>query len=190
MELVQLLRNYSSQRFLVLPMWFPGRKWCSDMRTFFFFTLAALLGDIFPICLICNSWFLLCYIISYSFTILNKIVHFNLGCSLSLFSTYPVPCHGQKAFNPGHSWNVRTAPKVIPSILWCWSMMLEVDVGDMEVEVEPSYQYSLTICYQLPRWQKWGSLTNGIWLGSEYGAKVCHWHPLTFISACWTFMET
>jgi len=36
------------------------------------------------------------------------------------------------------------APKVMPLILICWSMMSEVDLSGMTVEVEPSYQYSLS----------------------------------------------
>ena len=36
---------------------------------------------------------------------------------------------------------MRAAPKVMVPILLCWSMMSEVDVGDMAVEVEPSHQY-------------------------------------------------
>ena len=33
---------------------------------------------------------------------------------------------------------MRAAPKVMPPILLHWSMMPEVDVGSMTVEVEPS----------------------------------------------------
>ena len=40
--------------------------------------------------------------------------------------------------------NMRSAPKVMPPILWCWSMALEVDVGGTAVEAEPSHQYSVT----------------------------------------------
>ena len=34
----------------------------------------------------------------------------------------------------------------MPPILLCWPMMSEADVGGMAVEVEPSYQYSITVC--------------------------------------------
>ncbi len=36
---------------------------------------------------------------------------------------------------------MRTALKIMPPILLCWPVMLEVDVGGMAVEVEPSHQY-------------------------------------------------
>jgi hypothetical protein len=42
--------------------------------------------------------------------------------------------------------NMRVAPKFMPTILLCWSMMSEVDVGDMAVEAEPSSQYSIKFC--------------------------------------------
>ena len=40
----------------------------------------------------------------------------------------------------------RAAPKVMLPILLCWSTNLEVDVGDMEVEIEPYHQYSIACC--------------------------------------------
>ena len=38
------------------------------------------------------------------------------------------------------------ALKVMPSILFCWPTMSDVDVGGMAVEAEPSHQYSVTFC--------------------------------------------
>ena len=35
----------------------------------------------------------------------------------------------------------RSIPKLMPSILLCWPMMSEADIGGMAVEVESSYQY-------------------------------------------------
>ena len=41
---------------------------------------------------------------------------------------------------------MRAAPKVTPPILLYWPTTSEVDAGGMEVEVEPSHQYSITLC--------------------------------------------
>ena len=35
---------------------------------------------------------------------------------------------------------MRTALKIMPPILLCWPVMLEVDVGGMAIEVEPPHQ--------------------------------------------------
>jgi len=37
--------------------------------------------------------------------------------------------------------------KVVPPILLWWSTTIEVDVGGMVVEAEPSYPYSVTFCF-------------------------------------------
>ena len=42
--------------------------------------------------------------------------------------------------------NMRSALIVIPSILFCWPMISEMDVNDTTIEVEPSQQYSITCC--------------------------------------------
>ena len=39
--------------------------------------------------------------------------------------------------------STRAALKVIPPVLWCWSMTSEADGGGMAVEAEPSHQYSI-----------------------------------------------
>lgn len=41
--------------------------------------------------------------------------------------------------------NMRAAPKAVPHTLLCWSTTLEVDLGGMAVEVEPSCQYSVLL---------------------------------------------
>ena len=41
---------------------------------------------------------------------------------------------------------MRAAPKVIPPILLCCPMMLEVDVGDMAAGAELSHPYSAMFC--------------------------------------------
>jgi len=74
---------------------------------------------------------------------------------------------------------------------WCY--------GSGSWAIPPIFNYIL-----LPHdtWQKWGILTSGISHGSVYEAKVwdstiakfhhCQkkWHLLTFIDACWMFLET
>lgn len=43
--------------------------------------------------------------------------------------------------------NMRAMLKVMTLILFCWSLMPEMGVGGLAVQVEPSYQYySLTCC--------------------------------------------
>ena len=41
----------------------------------------------------------------------------------------------------------RAALKAVPSFLLCWPTVLVVDGGGMAVEVEPSHQCSITLCY-------------------------------------------
>lgn len=38
------------------------------------------------------------------------------------------------------SRTMRDAPKVMPPIVLCWTMLSEADVGSMAEEVEPSHQ--------------------------------------------------
>ena len=42
--------------------------------------------------------------------------------------------------------DVRAAPKVIHSVLLCWPMMSEVDVGGMTAEAAPSRQHPIACC--------------------------------------------
>jgi len=44
---------------------------------------------------------------------------------------------------------MRAALKVMPSMLLCWPMTSEADVGDMTVDIEPSHQYSSTFYYHV-----------------------------------------
>ena len=62
-------------------------------------------------------------------------------------------------------------------VLWCWSTVWEEDVGDMAVEVEPSYQYSITCCCCVTDGSRGALWQSGVWHGSAYEAKVCHWIP-------------
>jgi len=53
---------------------------------------------------------------------------------------------------------MRTAPKVVTSILLCWPMMSEVDSGGMAVEIvrKPTiFHYIMLLCN---RWQRSGNL--------------------------------
>ena len=59
-------------------------------------------------------------------------------------------------------------------------------------------QYSVTFCCKATDGSREAAWQNDIWHGSPYKAKVCNWispcrkkwHPLTYIDACWMFMET
>ena len=42
--------------------------------------------------------------------------------------------------------SARAASKVMPSILLCWAMTSEADVGGVALGVEPSQEYSVTFC--------------------------------------------
>lgn len=52
-------------------------------------------------------------------------------------------------------------------------MLLEVNVGEMAVEVEPSHQYSVPLCYSVTDDSRRAVWQNGICHGSEYEAKMC-----------------
>ena len=87
----------------------------------------------------------------------------------------------------------RSAPKVMPPTLRCQPMS-EADIGGMAVEAEPSHQYPTTCLLLLcDRWQQRGGLiwerrwSEGASLNSSMQNKR---HPLAFIDAYWTFMET
>ena len=95
-------------------------------------------------------------------------------------------------------WNYTMAAlKVMPPVLLCWPMTSRADVGGTAVMAEPSHQYSVTRCCRVTDGSRGALWHNGVWHGSVYEAEVCHWvlpcrknlHPLTFINACWTFME-
>ena len=66
----------------------------------------------------------------------------------------------------------------MPSILLVWPIPPEADVDGMAVEFEPSHQYSITFCYHVTDSSKGAVWQSGVWHGSVYEAKVCHWIPL------------
>ena len=71
---------------------------------------------------------------------------------------------------------MRDAPKVMPPIR-CWLTTSEVDIYGMAVDDEPSHKYSVTFCYHVTDGGRGAAWQNGIWHGSAYEAKVCHWIP-------------
>jgi len=67
--------------------------------------------------------------------------------------------------------NTRAALKVMHSILLCWPMTSEVDVGGTTVEAEPSHQYSI-ICWCCVTVRSGGAVwLNVAWCGRAYGAE-------------------
>ena len=48
---------------------------------------------------------------------------------------------------------MKAALRVMPPVLLCWPILLEMDVGGTAVEVEPSCQYSIAFFYHAT-WQK------------------------------------
>ena len=65
----------------------------------------------------------------------------------------------------------------MPRILLHRPMILEADVVGMAVKVEPSHQYSITSCCCVTDGSRGTVWQNGIWHGSAYEAKMCHWIP-------------
>jgi len=84
----------------------------------------------------------------------------------------------------------------MPPVLLCW---LTMSVDGMEVEVEPSHQYSITFCccetdssrgaiWQMASWHGNALWSKGMELNSSMWKKK--WHPLPFIVTFWVFIET
>jgi len=72
---------------------------------------------------------------------------------------------------------MRALPKVVPPILLWWLMTSEADVGGMAIEVEPSYQYSLTCCCCVTNGSRGAVWQTGVWCGSVNETEVCRWIP-------------
>ena len=70
---------------------------------------------------------------------------------------------------------MRAALRVMPSILLCWLLMSEVDVGGTTVETEPFHQNSITFCCWMTDGSRGAVWQNSVWYGSAYETKVCHW---------------
>ena len=60
----------------------------------------------------------------------------------------------------------------MPSVLLFWPMASEASVGGMAVEIEPSYQYSITLCSHVADGNRGAAWQNGAWHGSAYEANV------------------
>lgn len=67
------------------------------------------------------------------------------------------------------------APKVMSPVLLYWPVKSEMDVDDVEVEVEPSCQYYITFCCHATSDSIGTNWQNGMWHGSVYQTKMCHW---------------
>ena len=92
---------------------------------------------------------------------------------------------------------VRTALKIIPLILWCSRTTSEVDIGGMEEEVELSHPYSVMFCFHETDGSKgavWQMASDmEVQMKQKYVTEFVHagrMAPVTFIDACWMFMET
>ena len=84
---------------------------------------------------------------------------------------------------------MRAALKVMPPLLLCWPLMSEADVGDVAVEVEPSYQRSIACCCCAPNGSREAVWQNGIWYGSVYEAKITEsWIPMRYCRTLRTHM--
>ena len=67
--------------------------------------------------------------------------------------------------------------KVMPPILLCWPVTSEAGVGGMAVGIETSHKYSIK-CYCCITDGHRGSVWyDGVWHGSVFEVKVCHWIP-------------
>ena len=94
--------------------------------------------------------------------------------------------------------SMRTTPKALPPVLWCWPAMSEVDVGGWYGSTDWTFP-SISHYVLLPRdrWQQTGSLTEwcltwkcGWSKRMELNSSTWKtWHPLPFINTCWTFLE-
>jgi len=67
--------------------------------------------------------------------------------------------------------------KVKLSISLRWPTTSEKDIAGRAVEVEPSCQCCVTFCSCVTYGSRAAVWQNGIWHGSVYEAKVCHWIP-------------
>ena len=71
---------------------------------------------------------------------------------------------------------MRAVLKVVPSSSSMMLVtMLEVDVGGMAVEIEPSHQYPVPCCCRVTDGSRGSVWQNGDWHESVYEAKLCHW---------------
>ena len=65
----------------------------------------------------------------------------------------------------------------MPPIISSWPIMSEADGGGMAGDIEPSHQYPITCCCHVTGGSRGAVWQSGVWHGSAYEAKVCHWIP-------------
>ena len=91
---------------------------------------------------------------------------------------------------------MKAALKVMPPILLCWSVMSEMDISGMVIEVEPSHQYSSTCCCHVTDGSRGAIWQNDVWHGRIRESKACHsipscrkngthWHSSTLGECLW-----
>jgi len=76
---------------------------------------------------------------------------------------------------------MRTPPKAMPPVLFCWRRIPEVGASGMAEGVEPSHHCSITLL-QCDRWQQRGSQTQRHLTVADEVKVWKKWHPLTFIN--------
>jgi len=79
--------------------------------------------------------------------------------------------------DPKAQGNLRTAPKVMTSILWYQPTMSGATVGGMAAKAGPSHQHSMTCCCCVTDGSRGALWQNGAWHGSAGGAKRWNWIP-------------
>ena len=93
-------------------------------------------------------------------------------------------------------YSMKAALKVIPPILLCWPTTSNADVGGMAVEVEPSCQYSITLCCCVTDGSRGAVWRNGVWQKvnmmqrsvTEFlhvNKKGTCWHSSTLTECLW-----
>ena len=91
---------------------------------------------------------------------------------------------------------MKAALKVIPPILLCWPTTSNADVGGMAVEVEPSCQYSITLCccvtdgsrgavWRYDVWQKVNMMQRSVTEFLHVNKKGTRWHSSTLTKCLW-----
>jgi len=79
----------------------------------------------------------------------------------------------------------------MPPIFVCLPTMSEADVSGVAVEAAPAPQYSLTFCGCVTDGSRRAAWLNGVWHGSAYETKVCHWNAekTAFVDILWCLLN-
>ena len=99
----------------------------------------------------------------------DKLLH--VVCFLSAAR----PC--ARGFSPLIWWEIMRDALKVMRLYFFWPMTLEADVDGVAVEVEPSWQYSVTFWCHVTDGSRGAVWQEGIWHGIVGEAKVCHWIP-------------